>query len=750
VGEICYYGDLTCDVSGNCALWDISDEYADDGMDCLCTVAMTCDNPGYCESGNNCYHGCSCTSTGWSCLLDTNKECDEALCTSTGWDNSVCPVDCTADCQALFPAPYGVCRDACILASELDISPYYPGHSCGSSKTCCCYAICDACPGEPTYPENKGCKLSCGQTLAERDSSFDTNFFTELPGPKDITVKITPETGSNLIYNLMTIWDASSPTCPNGMNDCDQTAAGPGQAVSCSESNVATQSRIATNKVSGSGKFDLSLTCTDVPASSMSCGESDTCGTEGAGTGVMGVLETCERDECWYKFTLATTQDVNITITINYEIYAIDVPHIIPTNKLYTHRSLPINSTHERIEMKDLQTGTYYFMVKLKSEMSNYYTVSLTCPWCLEDLKRDEIINILDLTKVAMQFGCELNGGVWTSDLGSCSQEDCPLVDFNEDGMINILDLVKVARVFGECCYGGGIQPCPPIEKSCDISGVEWTDTRASETPCDNYCMELGYTGGQVVGSGSKSCAGAFCSYISDFSACQVSTKWNDGHCQCDDQHTCLCGSGTTTTTTTIPLGDIVAIYNLDEGSENTIHDSSGYGNDGTIATPEWVTGRSGSALHFTQANQYIIVPHDESLNPGAGDFTVETWVKGTNVEMEIEKLMSTGYALEVVSIGSTEYIQFVISGDKSTAGAMYTFSTSDINDNNWHHIVGTREVSATKDTVKVYFDGFLKASQDASPVGNIFSDTSLRIGSLYEGDDVTIDEVKIYKSRYV
>jgi len=186
-----------------------------------------------------------------------------------------------------------------------------------------------------------------------------------------------------------------------------------------------------------------------------------------------------------------------------------------------------------------------------------------------------------------------------------------------------------------------------------------------------------------------------------------------------------------------------VAVYNLDEGSGNTIHDSSGYDNDGTISNPEWVSGRSGYALHFTQENQYIIIPHDESLNPRTSDFTVEAWIKGTDPWIEISKLMyGHGYSLVVVSVGSTAYIQFSIAGETGVAGPMYTFPLSDLNDGNWHHVVGVKE----DDTVKVYLDDVLRSSEYAPGLGDVSSDTNLIIGSSYEAD-VTIDEVKIKKT---
>ena len=61
---------------------------------------------------------------------------------------------------------------------------------------------------------------------------------------------------------------------------------------------------------------------------------------------------------------------------------------------------------------------------------------------------------------------------------------------------------------------------------------------------CDNYCKDIGYSESDVTDSGSKTCAGAQCSYISDFSTCSQSEVWNDGHCGCANQFTCQCEVG--------------------------------------------------------------------------------------------------------------------------------------------------------------------------------------------------------------
>ena len=75
-----------------------------------------------------------------------------------------------------------------------------------------------------------------------------------------------------------------------------------------------------------------------------------------------------------------------------------------------------------------------------------------------------------------------------------------------------------------------------------------------------------------------------------------------------------------------------VGIWDFNEQSGNTVYDSSGYGNNGTIygsasrtdETPNNVLGR---ALSFDGNNDYVDCGNDPSLNI-TGDITISAWVK--------------------------------------------------------------------------------------------------------------------------
>ena len=51
---------------------------------------------------------------------------------------------------------------------------------------------------------------------------------------------------------------------------------------------------------------------------------------------------------------------------------------------------------------------------------------------------------------------------------------------------------------------------------------------------------------------------------------------------------------------------ELVAYWGFDEGSGDTVFDSSGNGNDGTIVAGEWGQGKFGPALNFNGQDNYV------------------------------------------------------------------------------------------------------------------------------------------------
>ncbi len=79
---------------------------------------------------------------------------------------------------------------------------------------------------------------------------------------------------------------------------------------------------------------------------------------------------------------------------------------------------------------------------------------------------------------------------------------------------------------------------------------------------------------------------------------------------------------------------NLLGWWKLDEKSGKIAYDSSGNENHGQliqidgspIADPQWTTGYAGGALWFDGIDDYIEVPHDDSLQPGT-EVTVMAWI---------------------------------------------------------------------------------------------------------------------------
>jgi len=74
--------------------------------------------------------------------------------------------------------------------------------------------------------------------------------------------------------------------------------------------------------------------------------------------------------------------------------------------------------------------------------------------------------------------------------------------------------------------------------------------------------------------------------------------------------------------------GDLVLHLPMDEGTGSTAGDVSGYGNDGTIYGPTWVTHDDGYALSFDGEDDYVDCGNPTALQFGTGDGTIEFWAQ--------------------------------------------------------------------------------------------------------------------------
>jgi hypothetical protein len=198
----------------------------------------------------------------------------------------------------------------------------------------------------------------------------------------------------------------------------------------------------------------------------------------------------------------------------------------------------------------------------------------------------------------------------------------------------------------------------------------------------------------------------------------------------------------------------LVGEWDFNEDSTTDAYDSSGFENHGTIYGATQDSGFCGSLL-FDGISDYIEVPDDPSLDFGPNDdMTIEAWIKTTSSnEIVISKRGDSSHTdawtdLYVLWMNPAGKAVFYLRESLSPNIAVYAYSTTSINDGDWHHIMGVRDTTAG--VARIYVDGFLEA-EESDPTADLSNNDPLWIGKQtvlttaghWEGN---IDEVRIWR----
>jgi len=104
-----------------------------------------------------------------------------------------------------------------------------------------------------------------------------------------------------------------------------------------------------------------------------------------------------------------------------------------------------------------------------------------------------------------------------------------------------------------------------------------------------------------------------------------------------------------------------IGIWYFDEGSGSIAYDSSGNDNHGTVYGASWVAGVNSTALYYDGENDYVKVPHADSLNI-IDEITIEAWMKPLGEEFiggildYFEFDVSTGYEPNIIHVSGDVY----------------------------------------------------------------------------------------------
>ena len=195
----------------------------------------------------------------------------------------------------------------------------------------------------------------------------------------------------------------------------------------------------------------------------------------------------------------------------------------------------------------------------------------------------------------------------------------------------------------------------------------------------------------------------------------------------------------------------LVSYWKLDEISGNAYADFIGTNNATSTSVPTPLAGRVNGAQQFNGTSNGITAPgiaaYDFSTNTS---FTFEAWIKHvtgsyTGEEMIVERKTSSGALAINLKFNSTA-VSFSV---RNTASEIYDVtSTSNLYDNNWHHVVGVRDASTNQ--LRIYVDGVLENTVSATYTAGFASPTTgisigWRSSTSVDFFNGSIDEVAIY-----
>jgi len=169
---------------------------------------------------------------------------------------------------------------------------------------------------------------------------------------------------------------------------------------------------------------------------------------------------------------------------------------------------------------------------------------------------------------------------------------------------------------------------------------------------------------------------------------------------------------------------------------------------------------KAGNAIQFDDIDDYIIVPHHPSLNPGAESWSICLWIKAPDMAQRgplIGKRQETSdFNQYTIGIGNTDPHN-PISGRRIYANYIDTagisersgYTQEEFIDGLWHHIAFVADKN--KDSIFFYLDGIKKITiilynngnwPDVGRFDSLYIGCNSYVSAFFEGE---IDEVSIW-----
>jgi len=221
--------------------------------------------------------------------------------------------------------------------------------------------------------------------------------------------------------------------------------------------------------------------------------------------------------------------------------------------------------------------------------------------------------------------------------------------------------------------------------------------------------------------------------------------SWSDGGAAA---HNIVAPATATTLTATYrevtgAVPGLVARYGFGASSGTVVSDSSGKGNNGTVAGGTWVAGHTGNALSFNGTSSTVTVPHNATLALTTG-MTLQAWVKPTAVDgwrsiLLKERGGGLSYGLYANGVAAPNASINTTGNNNDT----YADGTAALPTNAWAHVATTYDGT----TLRLYVNGVqVAATAHTGPI--VDAGGALRIGGNAVWGEYfagLIDDVRVY-----
>ncbi len=200
-----------------------------------------------------------------------------------------------------------------------------------------------------------------------------------------------------------------------------------------------------------------------------------------------------------------------------------------------------------------------------------------------------------------------------------------------------------------------------------------------------------------------------------------------------------------------------VGWWKMDENTGQSLYDSSGNGNTGSVGSdetvssddPKWTSGKYGSGLNFDGINDDARFPDSDNYTFGNATsdiaFTVSEWV---NVSNNISHYLVDKSNEWQLRLGSDGRIICTLQ-DNSTGGYIGRNSSAGISANVWHNVACTYDGSRTSAGVRIYVDGVRVDNANETSGTYVAMENQSTSVHIYDDPDFPIgkyDDLRIYR----